>query len=63
MHLASVFLQSIDWTIIAIFFAIVLGIGFVASRTAGKSSQEFFLGGRGMPWWLLGISMVACLSH
>jgi solute:Na+ symporter, SSS family len=60
MHLASVFLQSIDWTIIAIFFAIVLGIGFVASRTAGKSSQEFFLGGRGMPWWLLGISMVAC---
>jgi SSS family solute:Na+ symporter len=60
MHIASVFLQSIDWTIITIFFAIVLGIGFIASRTAGKSSQEFFLGGRGMPWWLLGISMVAC---
>jgi len=53
-------LQSIDWTIIGIFFAIVLGIGFVASRTAGKNSQEFFLGGRHMPWWLLGISMVAC---
>jgi len=60
MHLASVFLAPIDWTIIAIFFAIVLGIGFVASRTAGKSSKEFFLGGRHMPWWLLGISMVAC---
>jgi Na+/proline symporter len=60
MHLASVFLTSIDWTIIVIFFAIVLGIGFVASRTAGKSSKEFFLGGRHMPWWLLGISMVAC---
>ncbi|MCH7227705.1 sodium:solute symporter family protein [Haloferula sp. A504] len=53
-------LQSIDWTIIGIFFAVVLGIGFVASRTAGKNTQEFFLGGRGMPWWLLGISMVAC---
>ena len=60
MYLASVFLQTIDWTIIAVFFAIVLGIGFVASRTAGKSSKEFFLGGRHMPWWLLGISMVAC---
>jgi len=36
-------LQSIDWTIIGIFIAIVLGIGFVASPTAGKSSQEFFL--------------------
>lgn len=53
-------LQTIDWAIIGVFFIIVLGIGWVASRTAGKSSEEFFLGGRGMPWWLLGISMVAC---
>ena len=53
-------LETIDWVIISIFFAIVLGIGWVASLTAGKSSEEFFLGGREMPWWLLGISMVAC---
>lgn len=53
-------LQAIDWTIVGVFFAIVLGIGFVASRTAGKNTSEFFLGGRGMPWWLLGVSMVAC---
>jgi len=53
-------LTTLDWVIVAIFFVIVLGIGWVASRTAGKSTSEFFLGGRGMPWWLLGISMVAC---
>ncbi|MCG8311508.1 MAG: Na+:solute symporter [Cytophagales bacterium] len=53
-------LGSIDWIIVGIFFVIVLSIGWIASRTAGKSSSEFFLGGRGMPWWLLGISMVAC---
>lgn len=53
-------LSQIDWTIIIIFFVIVLSIGWVASRTAGKNTSEFFLGGRGMPWWLLGISMVAC---
>ncbi len=53
-------LQAIDWMIVGIFFIIVLSIGWVASRTAGKDSSEFFLGGRGMPWWLLGISMVAC---
>jgi Na+/proline symporter len=35
-------------------------IGYLASRKAGKDTAEFFLGGRGMPWWLLGISMVAC---
>ena len=53
-------LQTIDWVVIGIFFVIVLSIGWVASRTAGKSSTEFFLGGRHMPWWLLGVSMVAC---
>lgn len=53
-------LQTIDWIIIGTFFVIVLSIGWWASRSAGKDSSEFFLGGRGMPWWLLGISMVAC---
>ncbi len=53
-------LQTIDWAIIGIFFVIVLSIGYIASRTAGKNTSEFFLGGRGMPWWLLGVSMVAC---
>ena len=53
-------LSSIDWIIISIFFIIVLGIGWAASRTAGKDTSEFFLGGRSMPWWLLGVSMVAC---
>ncbi|MFY0650588.1 MAG: Na+:solute symporter [Cyclobacteriaceae bacterium] len=53
-------LSTVDWIIISIFFAIVLGIGWVASKTAGKNTDEFFLGGRSMPWWLLGISMVAC---
>jgi len=56
----AVQLHTIDWGIIAAFFVVVIGIGLVASRSAGKSSTEFFLGGRGMPWWLLGISMVAC---
>jgi SSS family solute:Na+ symporter len=53
-------LASIDLVIIGIFISIVLLIGYIASKRAGKNTSEFFLGGRGMPWWLLGISMVAC---
>lgn len=53
-------LAHLDWIILAFFFLIVIGIGWVASRTARKNTAEFFLGGRGMPWWLLGVSMVAC---
>lgn len=58
--LKNMVLQTIDWAIVGIFFIVVLSIGWVASKTAGKDMNEFFLGGRGMPWWLLGISMVAC---
>ena len=52
-------LSSIDWGIILLFFTILLGIGWWASKSAGKNINEYFLGGRSMPWWLLGISMVA----
>lgn len=53
-------LNLIDWIIVGVFFVVVLSLGWIASKTAGKNVNEFFLGGRGMPWWLLGISMVAC---
>ena len=52
-------LQTIDWIILGVFFVILLSIGFFASRNAGKSAADFFLSGRNMPWWLLGVSMVA----
>ena len=52
-------LSTLDWTILIVFFIILLSIGFFASKKAGKSVNEFFLSGRNMPWWLLGISMVA----
>ncbi|MDD5694632.1 MAG: Na+:solute symporter, partial [Bacteroidales bacterium] len=48
-----------DWIIIIGFFILSLIIGLFASRTSGKSYAEFFLSGRSMPWWLLGVSMVA----
>ncbi|MCF8276226.1 MAG: Na+:solute symporter [Flavobacteriales bacterium] len=52
-------LSTLDWSIIAAFFFVSLVIGILVSRKAGSSSAEFFLSGRNMPWWLLGVSMVA----
>ena len=52
-------LSTLDWGIIILFFTLTLIIGLVVSRKAGTSTTEFFLSGRNMPWWLLGISMVA----
>ena len=52
-------LSTLDYTFIIVFFSLVLGIGVYVSKNSGKSSSEFFLSGRTMPWWLLGLSMVA----
>ncbi|MFN3997974.1 sodium:solute symporter family protein [Algoriphagus sp.] len=50
---------ALDWGIIAAFFIISLAIGIFTAKSAGSSAKEFFLSGRNMPWWLLGVSMVA----
>lgn len=52
-------LSSLDVILIIIFFVITLFIGIYVSKQSGKSAAEYFLSGRNMPWWLLGVSMVA----
>lgn len=52
-------LATLDYVIIIFFFAVTLFIGLYVSRQSGKNSTEYFLSGRSMPWWLLGVSMVA----
>ncbi|WNB18347.1 sodium:solute symporter family protein [Marivirga arenosa] len=51
-------LNTIDWVILFGFLAISLLIGFWTSRK-NKNASEFFAAGGKMPWWLLGVSMVA----
>ncbi len=52
-------LTAVDWTVVAAFFALNLGIGLYYAPRGGRSLSEFFLSGRSVPWWLAGISMVA----
>lgn len=52
-------LSTLDYTIIVVFFSITLFIGVWVSKKSGENSDAFFLSGRSMPWWLLGLSMVA----
>ena len=52
-------LTGIDWAVIALYFVLSVVIALVYSRRAGTSSDEYFLSGRAVPWWLAGTSMVA----
>ena len=52
-------LIGIDWAVVALYGVVTVSIGLWYARRAGKGMQEFFLSGRQLSWWLLGISLVA----
>ena len=52
-------LHWIDWTIILVYIAFSLGVGIYFSKRAKSSTEEYFLSGRTLPWWIVGTSMVA----
>ncbi|MDH3422876.1 MAG: Na+:solute symporter [Gemmatimonadota bacterium] len=52
-------LTTLDWIVVVVYALITVAVGLYFARRAGSATSEFFLGGRSMPWWLLGTSMVA----
>lgn len=54
MHLAL-----LDWILLVGFLLLVIGLGLSYTRSSGRNLQAFFLGGRNLPWYLAGVSMVA----
>jgi Na+/proline symporter len=52
-------IQPLDWVVIAITLVICFAPSLFFGKRAGKSTSEFFVSGRAVPWWLAGLSMVA----
>jgi len=52
-------LSAFDWTLFLAFFAAVIGFSLMKSRGGANAEEDYFLAGRGLPWWLIGISIVA----
>ena len=55
----SITLHWVDWTIILSYIIFSLGVGIYFSKRAASSTEEYFLSGRSLPWWVVGTSMVA----
>ena len=51
-------LTSLSWTVVGVFLALTFAIGLFFARRASKSTEEYFLSGRTLPWWIVGTSMV-----
>ena len=51
-------LGPVDYAVIAVYFAFVLGIGFLLRRV-NKTSTDFFLSGRSIPAWITGLAFLS----
>ncbi len=58
MTLAAINLGAIDVVIIFVFFACVVTVGLLKSKRK-EDSEDYFLAGRGLSWWLIGFSLIA----
>jgi Na+/proline symporter len=52
-------LAAVDWAVILLYLVLAVALGAAFSRRASTDAESFFLGGRGLPWWIAGTSMVA----
>jgi len=48
-----------DWVIVLLYFVVTLIIGLSFTKSSGKNLEAYILGGRNLPWWVAGFSMVA----
>ncbi|MCA9601994.1 MAG: hypothetical protein KC417_08220, partial [Myxococcales bacterium] len=52
-------MTTVDWVIVALTLLGASGVGMWFTKRASKSAEDFFVGGRGVPWWLAGTSILA----
>src|SRR5512136_3065352 len=52
-------LHLVDWIIVAVSLLVCFVPALFFGKRAGRSTSEFFVSGRAVPWWLAGLSMVA----
>ena len=53
------YLNGFDYTVIGLYFAALVGLGLILQRKASASIEDYFIGGRKLPWWALGVSGMA----
>ncbi|WP_237667941.1 hypothetical protein [Vibrio toranzoniae] len=55
-------LGFIDIMVFAIYVAVIIGVGLWVSRDkkgVEKSTEDYFLAGKSLPWWAVGASLIA----
>lgn len=51
--------KTLDYFVIAFYVVLLVVVAIIAKNRGQKSLDDYFAGGKNMPWWLVGVSMVA----
>ncbi|MFO7845000.1 MAG: sodium:solute symporter family protein [Balneolaceae bacterium] len=49
----------LDYLVIAAYVAIMVIVGYYSQKRGQEDLEDYFTGGKNLPWWLIGVSMVA----
>ena len=60
MHFPIAVFGPFDWSVVGVYFALVIFIGFMVARK-DQNAGEFFLGNRNLPTWAVAVSLVASM--
>jgi SSS family solute:Na+ symporter len=52
-------IYTVDIVVFIVFILAVVATGLIKSKGEGKDSESYFLAGRGLKWWLIGVSLIA----
>ena len=52
-------MSTLDVALVGAYFVVVVAVGLMFARRAGRSLEDFFVAGRRVPWWLAAMGMVA----
>ncbi|MCL4202725.1 MAG: sodium:solute symporter [Pirellulaceae bacterium] len=52
-------MESLDWVVIALYFAVLLGVAWWVIRKSKDTADDYFLAGRNLGWWIVGASIFA----
>jgi solute:Na+ symporter, SSS family len=55
-------MRNVDWLIVICYAVVAILIGSYFTRRAGAGIESYFVGGRSLPWWVIGFSSVASYS-
>ncbi|MBB3205681.1 SSS family solute:Na+ symporter [Rhodopirellula rubra] len=52
-------METIDWVMIALYFAVLLGVAWWVIAKGSETADDYFLAGRNLSWWVVGASIFA----